>query len=128
MTAPEDAAESQWVDDHAGPVVRPYALTRGRARAADGMFDLICLVSRTRSVDARDVDLGPEHLAIVVLAERVLSVAELAAHLRLPLGTVRVFLGELRERGLVQVSEPRPELTLSSDSIFEQVLNGLRAL
>lgn len=128
MTEQEEQPDSPWVDDQAGPVVRPYALTGGRARTAGDPFDLISLVSSTRPVTASDADLGPEHLALVGLAERMFSVAELAAHLNLPVGTVRVLLGELRHRGLVRITDPRPESTLASQTIFEQVLNGLRAL
>jgi hypothetical protein len=117
-----------WVDEQAGPVVRPYAVTRGRARPVTGKFDLISQVRTTRQVTARDVGLGPEHLAIVALCQRRLSVAEVAAHLDLPLGTIRVLLGDLLERQVVRVFEPRPAPILTDDSIFEQVINGLRAL
>jgi hypothetical protein len=51
-----------------------------------------------------------------------------AAHLDLPLGTIRVLIGDLLDWHLVQVREPRPVTTLPDDSIFEQVINGLRAL
>ena len=128
MTEHEDPPEVHWVDDHAGPVVRPYAVTRGRARPVTGKFDLISQVITVRAVSARDVGLGPEHLSIVTLCRRRLSVAEVAAHLDLPLGTIRVLLGDLLERQLVRVFEPRPTPVLTDDSIFEQVINGLRAL
>ncbi|MBE1487592.1 DUF742 domain-containing protein [Plantactinospora soyae] len=128
MSEPEESDATHWVDDHAGPVVRPYAVTRGRARPATGKFDLISLVSTTRAVSTRDYGLGPEHLSIVALCHRILSVAEVAAHVDLPLGTVRVLLGDLLERQLVRVIEPRPVPVLTDDSIFEQVINGLRAL
>jgi len=128
MSVPEKSTDEQWIDDHAGPVVRPYAMTRGRTKPASGNFDLISLVVATRSTPALEVGLGPEHLAIVGLCQRALSVAEVAAHLNLPLGTVRVFLGDLLERHLVQVRNPRPTATLPDDSVFEAVINGLRAL
>lgn len=128
MTAPQDPPEVHWVDEHAGPVVRPYAVTRGRARPVTGRFDLISQVSTVRRVTGRDIGLGPEHLAIVTLCQRRLSVAEVAAHLDLPLGTVRVLLGDLLERHIVRVIEPRPTPVLTDDRIFEQVINGLRAL
>ncbi|MFY1668921.1 DUF742 domain-containing protein [Plantactinospora sp. WMMB334] len=128
MTENEEPPEIHWVDDHAGPVVRPYAVTRGRARPVSGKFDLISQVSTARTISSRDVGLGPEHLAIVALCRRRLSVAEVAAHLDLPLGTIRVLLGDLLEHRLVRVAEPRPAPVLTDDSIFEQVINGLRAL
>jgi hypothetical protein len=125
---PDASAEDRWIDEHAGPVVRPYAVTRGRARPVTGRFDLISLVRATQSTIAGEVGMGPEHQAIVRLCQRALSVAEIAAHLDLPLGAVRVLLGDLLERGLVQVREPRQVAALPDDSIFEAVINGLRAL
>lgn len=125
---PDESAEDQWVDDHAGPLVRPYALARGRTTPATGKFDLISLVIATRAAPTHEVGLGPEHLAIVSLSQWPLSVAEVAAHLNLPLGTIRVLLGDLLERQLVQVREPRPTPELPDDSVFEAVISGLMAL
>jgi hypothetical protein len=129
MTLPDESAQDLWVDDDAGPIVRPYALTRGRARPTKGrLFDLISLVVTVRSPTAHDVSMGPEHLKVVSLCRHPLSVAEVAAHLHLPVGTVRVLLDDLLERQLVQVREPGPTTELPDDSIFEAVINGLRAL
>jgi hypothetical protein len=118
----------QWVDDHAGPVVRPYAMTRGRTKPIIGRFDLISLVIATRSAASPEVGLGPEHLTIVNLCQRPQSVAEVAAHLNLPLGTVRVMLGDLLERHLIEVREPQLATAFTDDTLFEAVINGLRAL
>ncbi|MFV2101231.1 DUF742 domain-containing protein [Micromonospora sp. LOL_024] len=120
--------DHQWVDDHAGPVVRPYAVTGGRARPVTGTFDLISLVTATSQDIASEVDLGPEHLAIVCRCQRVQSVAEIAAHLDLPIGTVRVLLGDLVARNLVRIHEPHITDGISDHSIFEAVIHGLRAL
>ncbi|SCL36953.1 Protein of unknown function [Micromonospora rhizosphaerae] len=128
MTVQGESAEHQWIDDHAGPVVRPYAVTRGRARPVTGTFDLISLVTATRADVTTEIGLGPEHLAIVGLCQRIQSVAEIAAHLDLPVGTIRVLLGDLVARGLVQVREPRNTAGLPDNSVFEAVINGLRAL
>jgi hypothetical protein len=128
MSASEDPRDDEWVDDSAGPVVRPYAMTRGRTRPTQGGFDLISLVVATRADLPGEADLGPEHLAIVGLCQRALSVAEVAAHLKLPLGTIRVLLGDLLERQLVQVRNPQPATAAHDDSVFEAVINGLRAL
>jgi hypothetical protein len=128
MTVPGGSTEDQWLDDHAGPVVRPYAVTRGRARPVTGRFDLISLVTAIRSDVTPEVGIGPEHLAIVGLCQRMQSVAEVAAHLDLPVGTIRVLLGDLVARNMVQVREPYATDTLPDDSVFEAVINGLRAL
>ncbi|GAA2359248.1 DUF742 domain-containing protein [Dactylosporangium salmoneum] len=128
MTAQDEPMEDQWVDDRAGPVVRPYAMTRGRTQPKRGTFDRIALVTATVMTAMPDVGMEPEHLAIVRMCQRPLSVAELAAHLDLPLGTVRVMLGDLLDRRLVQVREPHPAGTRPDTDIIEAAINGLRAL
>jgi hypothetical protein len=120
--------EELWVDDHAGPVVRPYAMTRGRTRHARGEFDIISLVTTVRTPTSMDAGIGPEHTAILKLADRPLSVAELAAYLKLPLGTVRVMRGDLLERELVHIQEPAAPDGFTDTSIIEAAINGLRAL
>ena len=57
-----------------------------------------------------------------------MSVAEVAAHLDLPVGTIRVLLGDLLARDLIRVREPLITSGLPDDSIFKAVINGLRAL
>ncbi|WBB50098.1 DUF742 domain-containing protein [Verrucosispora sp. WMMA2044] len=56
------------------------------------------------------------------------SVAEIAAHLDLPVGAVRVLLGDLVARNLVRIREPHLTVGPTEHSIFEAVVNGLRAL
>lgn len=126
----------RWFDDAAGPVVRPYAMTRGRTRSSAEVtqLDLIALVSagsedRASGDRAFDRALAPEHLDIVTIARRgPLTVAELAAGLDLPVGVVRVLLGDLLDAGLVRVRRPVPPAELPDESILREVINGLRAL
>ncbi|MGW3245621.1 DUF742 domain-containing protein [Streptomyces sp. NPDC001070] len=124
----------RWYDDDAGPVVRPYAMTRGRtSHAAEGRLDLIALViAESRSADAdadADRTLSPEHLDIVELCrEQPMSVAELAADLDLPVGVVRVLIGDVLEAGLVHVTRPVPPAELPDAGLLRDVIDGLRAL
>ncbi|MGW7518591.1 DUF742 domain-containing protein [Streptomyces sp. NPDC054796] len=177
--------KDRWFDDAAGPVVRPYAMTRGRTRSSTGQhrLDLIALViaeSPDGAEDAAGADstdgapgahptgtgpygdtglpygaeppygaedpygddlpygdadlhayrtLAPEHLDIVKLCRASpLSVAELAAELDLPVGVVRVLIGDLIDAELVRVSRPVPPAELPDESILREVINGLRAL
>ncbi|AOP47161.1 DUF742 domain-containing protein [Streptomyces lydicus] len=122
---------ARWFDDEAGPVVRPYAMTRGRTRTAAGRLDLIAQViaeSRAeRAVDDRT--LSPEHVEIVERCrEAPLSVAELAAELDLPVGVVRVLIGDLLDADLVRVSRPVPPAELPDEQVLREVIDGLRAL
>ena len=131
MTTPEHrrGAESEvWADEEAGPIVRAYAVTNGRTRPARGDFDLITLVTATRGSSPVDAELAPEDTAILRLCQNPTSVAELAAHLDRPLGTVRVLLGDLLDRGLIRARPPAPLTTLPTEPVFKAVLDALRAL
>ncbi|MBX9398875.1 DUF742 domain-containing protein [Streptomyces sp. TRM72054] len=125
-------ARSHWFDDEAGPVVRPYAMTRGRtSHAAQHRLDLIAVVVTEPHVDDPEADptLSPEHVDIVELCrDTPQSVAELAAELDLPIGVVRVLVGDLTDAELVHVTRPVPPAELPDESILRDVINGLRAL
>ncbi|MFI9151414.1 DUF742 domain-containing protein [Streptomyces sp. NPDC053367] len=124
---------SQWYDGEAGPLVRPYAMTGGRTRPGPTgvRFDLIALVTLDPAGPGAEDDatLGPEHRALVDLCRtETQSVAELAAGADLPLGVVRVLLGDLLELGRVTVTRPVPPAQLPDERILREVIDGLRAL
>ncbi|MGV9566871.1 DUF742 domain-containing protein [Streptomyces sp. NPDC003480] len=123
---------SHWFDDEAGPVVRPYAMTRGRtSHDAQHRLDLIAVVVTEPHADDPEADpsLSPEHVGIVELCRDIpQSLAELAAALDLPVGVVRVLVGDLVDEELVHVSRPVPPAELVDESILRDVINGLRAL
>ncbi|MFC5724275.1 DUF742 domain-containing protein [Streptomyces gamaensis] len=122
-----------WYDAAAGPVVRPYAMTRGRtAGPAAAGLDLIALVVADTDLAARaatDPALAPEHLDIVDRAGRApQAVADLAAALDLPPGVVRVLVADLIAARLVRVVRPVPPAELPDESLLRDVIHGLRAL
>ncbi|MGW5328233.1 DUF742 domain-containing protein [Streptomyces sp. NPDC004014] len=124
---------SQWYDGEAGPLVRPYAMTGGRTQPGPTgvRFDLIALVTLDPAAPADDGDtvLGPEHRALIDLCRLdTQSVAELAAGADLPVGVVRVLLGDLLELGRVTVSRPVPPARLPDERVLREVIEGLRAL
>jgi hypothetical protein len=123
-----DPPEGIWIDEEAGPVVRHYAMTSGRTRPTRGEFDLITLVVAARTANAADTTLQPEHSAIIRLCQKPVSVAELATHLDLPVGTVRVLLGDLLDRGSIRTRSPVPAAQLPTERVFKAVLDGLRSL
>ncbi|GAB1820981.1 DUF742 domain-containing protein [Herbidospora sp. RD11066] len=108
-------------------VVRPYVISRGRTEARANL-DLISLAVAIRQPTGLEVGLDPEHLAIVKMCHRPLSVAEVAAALDLPAGTVRVLLGDLLDAGFVAVQDPQPEVDVLDERMYRAVLDGLRAL
>ncbi|UQW99993.1 DUF742 domain-containing protein [Streptomyces sp. RerS4] len=125
-------AGGRWYDAEAGPLVRPYAMTGGRTKPGPHgvRFDLIALVVvDTAADDADEALLGPEHRALLGLCRaETQSVAELAADADLPVGVVRVLLGDLLEAGHVKVSRPVPPARLPDERILREVIEGLRAL
>jgi uncharacterized protein DUF742 len=124
MPSPDD----HWLDEEAGPVVRPYALTRGRTRASGETLDLIAIITAVRGVAVDPATLDPEHLAVLRLCRLPASVADLAADLDLPLGVVRILLGDLQERSLVAIHHPIPPARLPDVQILKEVVDGLRRL
>ncbi|MFF1836393.1 DUF742 domain-containing protein [Streptomyces sp. NPDC058231] len=130
---PLELPGSQWYDAEAGPLVRPYAMTGGRTEPGPSgvHFDLIALVSMEDHApeSSEDFPLGPEHRALLALCHaETQSVAELSADSDLPVGVVRVLLGDLLEAGRVRVSRPVPPAQLPDERILREVINGLRAL
>jgi len=124
MPSPDD----QWLDEEAGPVVRPYALIRGRTRPSGSTLDLIAIITAVRGVRPDPAALDPEHYSVLRLCRLPTSVADLAADLDLPLGVVRILLGDLRDLSLIAVHNPIPPARLPDAQVLQEVVDGLRRL
>jgi hypothetical protein len=124
---PMRTAGHAWLDADAGPVVRPYTVTGGRSRPTVGGFDLLAFVVRRRTA-IDELNLQPEHRAILARAAQPVSVAELASHLDLALGVVRVLLGDLLQHRLISMHEPGAGAQRPDDRVLKAVINGLRSL
>jgi hypothetical protein len=107
-------------------------MTRGRTTSpGQHRLDLIAVVVTEPGVDDPETDptLAPEHVEIIGLCRREpQSVAELAAELDLPVGVVRVLVGDLVHAELVHVTRPVPPAELPDERILRDVISGLRAL
>ena len=122
-------SNERWLDAEAGPVVRPYALTRGRTRHSGEAFDLVATVTATRMGVADMTALAPEHLSVLQLARAPTTVVDIASDVDLPLGVVRILLADLRELGLVSIRPPVSTKAQQVDrNTLREVLHGLRAL
>jgi hypothetical protein len=116
-----------WLDDEAGPLVRSFAITGGRARTSV-TFDLLAHVVATAGADPSRPGLSPEHRAVLRRAALPASIAEIASDLGLPVGVTRVLLGDLVEIDAVTVREPDSRTDLPADHVLAAVVDGLRAL
>jgi hypothetical protein len=109
-----------------GPVVRPYAITGGRARPRHDDLEVEALVSSSARSDLAPY-LSYERRTIIRLCQEVQSVAEISARLEMPLGVARVMIADMADEGLVTIHRPSELIGSHPDlSLLERVLYGLR--
>jgi hypothetical protein len=119
-------SDDEWLDEDAGRVARPYTVTGGRTRPrGERQFDLIDIVVATGAQARRTFSPGPEHSHILGLCQRPTVVADLTAAVGLPLGLVRVLLGDLLYEDLISVSKQAQRTDMR---LLQKVLDSLRAL
>jgi|GEM_PF-1350071 len=109
-------------------LVRPYFRTRGRTKPSYDLAieALVSTSERGRMLDGVRV---PEHRSICDLCLDTRSVAEVAALLKLPLGVVRVLVGDVAGLGLVLVHSASTGVgDRPSIEFMERVLSGLRRI
>jgi hypothetical protein len=126
MTAVQPS-DSEWLDQDAGPVVRPYALIGGLARPSGERLDLIDMVRAVHRGAQEPTDLSPEQAELLQRCQMPAPIAELAADLDLPVGVIRILVGDLRTRGLVTIHRAHPA-AFSDLKILQEVVDGLRRL
>ncbi len=107
-------------------VVRPYALTRGRTRAMDGLT-IESLVAATPEGLRRLPVLPVEYRRLVRLATIPVSIAEASAYTGTMVGVTKVLVGDLVVNHLLMVRNGVPTLAPTRE-ILEKVLRGLEAL
>ena len=116
-----------WEPDDEAPsarVVRPYTLTGGRTAPKVGLpVEATLRRESNGSEEPTDANL----LSILEVCDKR-SVAEVSAHVKMPIGVVRVLLGDLIVQGHVRV-----QATLTANSsqderreLIERTLRGLR--
>jgi len=127
MTSP-DGPGQRWMDREAGPVVRLYALTKGRTQPVGGAsFGLIDVVVATGGRPSEHFRPGPEHRRILVICRRPMPVVDLTSEIDLPVGVVRVLLGDLTSEGLLRVVSAQRQ-PVPDESLLRMVLDGLESL
>ena len=115
--------------------MRPYAMTRGRTRPTSGsdvdLLDVVVTVADPPAAPpARamaDARLNREHRRILSHCRQPITVVDLASDLDLPVGVVRVLLGDLRQYGAVRVvATARGPVT--NERLLRNVLDALQSL
>ncbi|MGW5440178.1 DUF742 domain-containing protein [Nocardia asteroides] len=115
-----------WYEEDAGPIVRLYAVTRGRGKIQRDELDLTTLlVDAGAGTRLRRTE--PEYAAIVELCRTPMAVAEVSAHLRLPLNLAKVLIADLVDEGRLVARPPRQTATGRADvDVLRAVLAGIR--
>ncbi|WP_033342367.1 DUF742 domain-containing protein [Catenuloplanes japonicus] len=104
-------------------VIRPFLLTGGRTRPLRDGLRLETLVRAAPA--ALSAPLRFELLRIVRFCQEPRAVADVAAHLRLPIGVTRVLVADLAAEDYVTVMQPVDELPLA---LIERIVDRVRAL
>ena len=125
MSAPRD----RWLDRDAGPVVRPYAMTKGRTVPVSGsrvgLTDVVMAV--TDAPIPADVRLSPAHRRILGHCHQPITVVDLASDMDLPVGVIRVLIGDLKHCGALRVVAASQEQA-TNERLLKEVLDALQAL
>ena len=111
-------------------LVRPYARTGGRTKPGRDL-DLEALVlPTTNGREAWDSPLlSPEHHSVIEICQSSVSVAEIAARLRVPIGVARIIIADMVDLGLVEVLKTAAADGDERDPAFlRRVLSGLQRL
>ena len=119
----------RWLDREAGPIVRPYAVTKGRTAPASGSYvgliDVVMAVADPQL--PADTRLSREHRQVLSHCRQPVTVVDLASDIDLPVGVVRVLLSDLSQYGALRVVAP-PGGQVTNDRLLRDVLDGLHTL
>ncbi|GGQ17481.1 DUF742 domain-containing protein [Actinomadura coerulea] len=139
--APRGPGRERWLDAAAGPIVRPYAVTRGRTRPSGEPLDIVAILVATGRPPPEPGRLSRQQRGLLALCRRPHALADLASDLNLPFGVIRVLAGDLLDSGLLEVQRwspapspsgpfgPATALQPHNDpNLLRRVLDELRAL
>jgi len=116
-------------DEEPGSLYRPYTITRGRTRpASDEEIEFETLVWTSAIAEFSMATASVHWRAVTELCREVLSLAEVAARLGVPIGTARVLIGDMAEAGLLHLQRPRHAGEGSEIALLKRVLYGLQQL
>ena len=116
------------IDDDPGPLVRPFAVTRGRAGKDLQRLNILTLVM-TANAELDATGLDREYREILRLCQhQALSIAELAAQMNLLLAAVKVLVSDLIDAGYLIHRSPGPATNRPDIKLLQAVLDGVRKL
>ncbi|RKS73051.1 uncharacterized protein DUF742 [Actinomadura pelletieri DSM 43383] len=123
-----DTPRERWIGQDAGPVVRPYAVTRGRTRPRGVVIDLVTILVATGRTPGEKVWLSREQRRLLELCRRPSTPADLASEIDLPFRVVQILLEDLYQYGLIEETAPAEQSDRPDPRILMRVLDELRRL
>ena len=119
----------RWAAEDEPSLVRPYTLTAGRTESRINLP----LEAPVETLDTPRAPRWPQtdvRAQIVKLCVSSPSVAEIAAHLSLPLGVARVLIGDLMLQGYLRMHHTLGDSTTYDErrELIGRTFRGLRAL
>lgn len=114
--------------DYHDSAVRPYVLTQGRARPSRNTIGIDTLLVVTEPGKPLPVSASRQERALLSMCRRLLSLAEAAAHLELPLSVATILASDLVDSGHLTARSRIPEVARPSQDMLKEVLDGLRRL
>jgi len=120
-----DDWEDEIILEDESPSTRPYVVTGGNTRP-QGSVAIETLVE-TIPEGAKGLRFEKSRVAELA-ASAPLSVAELSAHLKMPIGTTMVLVGELIGDGQLRSHQTMESSGLSDLSIMNRIINRVREL
>jgi hypothetical protein len=119
--------DESWFDDEAGALIRPFAVTGGRARTDRDDLTMITLLTAVRPL-ANSMARSREYAEIVrMCTARPMSVAEIAAKLTMLLTVAKVLISDLIDDGYL-IRSALPLVDVPDMKLLQAVLDGVRRL
>jgi hypothetical protein len=116
-------------EDPRGELVRPYAVTRGRTEPRQDIALEAILTATAAEVQEARFAGHDKHRIAAICEGRPLSLVEISAHTRLPLGVARVLVADMVADGLLTLQNATPVVVYEERmDLLERVLSGLRRL
>ena len=105
--------------------VRPFLVTAGRTKSSvEGLQFETLIQATSRGGD----DLRFEPARVFALCERATAIAEISAHLEMPIGTVKVVIGDLIDSGHLDVHQTIDTSDTEDIQLISRLIDGVRRL
>ena len=126
MSTADDSSSSTVVRAEPDIGVRPYYVTRGRTRT-DRILGIEVLVQTTDHGRESLDQLKFEQHDIAAVCAQPVSVAEIAARVRVPLGVARVLIADMAAASLLDIHDT-PARIEDDISLIQRLIHGVREL